>query len=89
MKLAYWINNKDKFVIEVGEGTVIYTIKSEVTKATNNGSKFVEFDLVPDNEKDKPLIVQVFENKEYGIRMFSVANVYYQLYDWTFPLQKI
>jgi hypothetical protein len=79
-KFSYWINDKNKFIVEYDAVVFTYTIKSENDKATHNGSKFKEFDLTPDSDKDVPILIQVFDNKEYGLRMFSEGNVFYQLY---------
>lgn len=81
IKFAYWINNKDKFVCEYNEKTFEFTILSETKRENKEGDKFTEFDLMSDEIDNQRLLIQVFDDKSCGMKMYAYAPIYYQLFE--------
>ena len=78
----YSFVGNQSFLIKVEDKTYYYVIDKEVKGATRGGQKFTTYHLIPDDTDDKAKSIQVFENKEYGIRLFMDNEpCYYQLYD--------
>jgi len=80
--LEYSFVGNKSFLIKVEGKTYYYMIDKEIKAATHGGQKFTTYHLLPDDVEDKAKSIQVFENQEYGIRLFMDGeSSYYQLFE--------
>lgn len=81
-KFSYWVTPQNKLVIEFEGVAYDYGIQNEIKGSTKSGYKYTTYYLVPYLKGDKYKQLQVFEDKEYGIRLYIFdSQFYYQFFD--------